>query len=289
MKLMVVKNDRRTLADLLLIFVTLVWGTTFVVVKNALASIGAFWFISVRFWIAFLVLALIYRERLVKNWRHDLKISAIIGGVLFTGFALQTIGLQYTTAANSGFITGLSVVLVPIIGRWWGQKNPNQVTWIGIMSAVIGLGMLTLNGQLRLNIGDFFTLIAAIALACHIAMVGHYAPRTDAVVLAIMQIGAVAVIGTAFGTVSEEFPARFSTDVLIALAITAIPATAIAFLVQNAVQKYTTATRTAIIFALEPVFSGITAYLVLGEVLTTIQLVGCCLIVIGMIISEIGG
>lgn len=283
------KGQMGFIADILLLAVAIVWGATFVVVKNALDDIGPHWFIGIRFWIAFIVLAGIYRQRLWQYWRRQAREATLIGLFLFAGYALQTIGLQYTTASNSGFITGLSVVLVPIVGRWWGQASPGRATWLGISCAVVGLGLLTFNGALQFNSGDAFTLLATLAFACQIAMVGYHARRGDAIVLAILQIGVVAVGGTVGGVLLEPVPTHFTHEVWIALAATAIPATALAFLIQNTMQRYTTPTRTAIIFALEPVFAGITAYLLLGEVLTAQQIGGCCLIVAGMLITELGG
>ncbi|EAX47749.1 protein of unknown function DUF6, transmembrane [Thermosinus carboxydivorans Nor1] len=280
--------SRRVVADLSLLFVTLIWGTTFVVVKNALADIGPYWFVGIRFGLAFLFLAVLYHRRLVAAWRGHVRLAGLIGLVLFSGFSLQTIGLKYTTAANSGFITGLSVVLVPVIGRFWGQKGPGPATVAGIISAVIGLGLLTLSNDFRLNTGDVLTLLAAVAFGTHIVMVGQYASKGDAVVLAILQIGAVAVAGLVGGLAFEPTPTNFSREVWIALAVTAIPATAVALVVQNTMQRFTTATRTAIIFAMEPVFAGLAAYLLLGEILTVKQLIGCALIVAGMLISELG-
>ena len=281
-------RSKQLTADGLLLAVTLVWGTTFVAVKNALADIGPYWFIGVRFAIAFACLSLIYYRRMFAAWSDTGKLSVTIGFTLFTGFILQTIGLQYTTASNSGFITGLSVVLVPLVGRFWGQPVPGMATKLGIGCAVAGLALLTLKGDLTVNIGDLYTLLATIAFAAHIVMVSYYAPRTDAVSLAIWQIGAVALAGVVGGFMFESFPDNFSDDVWLALAVTAIPATAVAFLVQNTVQKYTTSTRTAIIFALEPVFAGLAAYIFLGEILTVSQILGCTMIVVGMLISELG-
>lgn len=281
-------HDRRLVADISLMAVTLVWGTTFVVVKNALADIGPILFIGVRFSLAFLFLLLVYYRRLRRNWRANLPLATGLGLILFTGFALQTAGLRYTTAANSGFITGLSVVLVPLLGYWWGQGKPGLTTLAGVGSAAVGLGLLTLNGSLMFNSGDLLTLLSTLALALHIVLVGYYAPHTDAVVFATLQIGTVAVLGLAGGLWSETVPQAFTGDIGIALAVTAIPATALALVVQNVMQQYTTATRTALIFAMEPVFGGIAAYLWLDEILTIKQLAGCVLIVGGMLISELG-
>jgi drug/metabolite transporter (DMT)-like permease len=281
-------KNRQLVADISLMVVTLIWGTTFVVVKNALTDIGPMLFIGVRFLLAFVFLLLIYYKRLRQNWRVNLPIAVMLGLILFTGYALQTVGLQFTTAANSGFITGLSVVLVPLLGYWWGQGKPGIMTMVGAGSATLGLGLLTLNGTFQLNSGDLLTLISTLAFALHIVLVGYYAPRTDAVVSAIIQIGTVAVAGMVSGLWSEAVPLVFTREIGIALAVTAIPATALALVIQNTMQRYTTAARTALIFAMEPVFGGIAAYLWLNEILTIKQLVGCVFIVGGMLISELG-
>lgn len=278
---------RRILADLALLVVTMVWGVTFVVIKNALADTGPFWFISGRFLLAFGFLAVLFTRRLATAGWQNVRTAGFIGIALFAGFALQTIGLQYTTAAKSGFITGLSVVLVPVVGRLWGQKGPGTATLAGIACAILGLGLLTLDADLRLNYGDFFTLLSAVAFACHIVMVGHYVPHSDVILLTILQIGAVGLASTVTGLAIEPLPVQLSEAIWLALAVTAIPATALALLIQNAAQRFTTPARTALVFAMEPVFAGLAAYFFLGEILTVKQLAGCGLIVAGMVVSEV--
>lgn len=278
---------RRPLADLALITVVFIWGVTFVVVKTALPAIGVFTFLALRFTLAFFFLAIVFHRRLFGADAATIKAAAIVGLFLFAGYAFQTAGLRYTSAANAGFITGLSVVLVPCFYSLSVRRLPALGTAAGAILAVIGLALLTLDSALAVNYGDLLVLGCAVAFALHILALGRYAPRYDAKVLATLQIGVTAALSTLAAAAGESFPSAFTPEVWTALAITAIPATAIAFLVQTTAQQFTTESRTAIIFALEPVFAALTGIYVLGESLTAVQFAGCALILAGTLISEL--
>lgn len=282
------ENRRRRLtADLALFAVVFVWGVTFVAVKNALAAIGVFTFLALRFAVAFAFLAALFRRRLAVAGLPAVKASALIGLFLFAGYAFQTAGLIYTTASSAGFITGLAVVLVPCLAALIGRRLPGPGVVAGAGLAVTGLALLTLDAGLSLNYGDCLVFLCAVAFALHILTVGRFAPRCDAAVLATLQIGVTALLSGAAACVGETFPARLTGDVWIALAVTAIPATALAFLIQTAAQQFTTPSRTAIIFALEPVFAALAGVCLLGETLTGKQLIGCALILAGTLASEL--
>lgn len=279
-------ESRRLLAEVLLLAVAAVWGTTFVLVKNALVDIGPYYFLALRFSAAFVLLLAVYWRRVQASWRRAWRPALLIGLLLFAGYALQTVGLQYTTAANSGFITGLNVALVPLLAAVLFHQRPDWWTVLGVGAATLGLALLSLSGNWTINYGDVLTLGCAVAFALQIIGVGRYAPRQDAVVLAVLQVGVVGVVSAVAAVVLEP-PPLFSPPVWWALAITAVFATALAFVVQNTMQCFTTATRTALIFASEPAFAGVTAFVVLGEVLSGRQLVGCALILAGMVLSEL--
>lgn len=238
-------------------------------------------------WPVFFLL-LIYWRRIRHINRSTLFSGMFIGLFLFSGYAFQTVGLQYTSAANSGFITGLSVVLVPVFTALLLRKLPSFYAFLGVCCATIGLTLLSLGqGLANVNLGDVLTFMCAACFALHIIMVGKYAPHHDPAMLAIIQICTVAAASWGVGIVSETPPQALTETVWLALIITAIPATALAFLIQNTVQKFTSPTHTAIIFTTEPVFAALTAYLVVGDVLTTKQVMGCVLILAGMLITEI--
>lgn len=274
-------------ADLALLGVTFIWGVTFVVVQDALSGIGPYYFIGIRFAIAFAFLTLLYWRRFAFLNKDTLKAGFIIGAVLFVGYAFQTVGLQYTTASNAGFITGLAVVLVPLISSLLSKRLPKTAAIIGITCATVGLALLSLNNDFGVNYGDTLTFFCALSYAGHILLVGKYAPRHDPVLLAVLQIGVVAVISLACGVTWETLPEQFTRPVWMGLLITAIPATALAFLIQNSVQRHTSPTHTAIIFIMEPVFAAATGWLWAGEILTSRQWLGCLLILTGMLVAEL--
>ncbi|MQL50816.1 EamA family transporter [Desulfofundulus thermobenzoicus] len=276
-------------ADLALLGVTFIWGITFVVVQNALDSIGPYYFLGVRFLLAFLFLGAIYYRQLLKLDRTTLQAGLIIGMFLFGGYAFQTVGLQYTTAANAGFITGLSVVLVPVFSTFFTRQLPGVFAAGGVILSTTGLAFLSLGQGLRINRGDLLVFFCAICFALHIIMVGRYARHLNPPLLATIQIGAVSLAAFAMGLSMETWPGQFTRPVWIALLLTAIPATSLAFLIQNSVQRFTSATHTAIIFTMEPVFAALGAYLLAGEILTARQLTGCLLILGGMLLAELKG
>ncbi|MCL6638654.1 MAG: DMT family transporter [Firmicutes bacterium] len=281
-------NRRRTLkADLALLGVTLIWGVTFTVIKEALAGIGPYYFLGIRFSLAGLFLVLIFVKRVVRLDRRTLIAGAFIGVLLFAGYAFQTVGLKYTSASNAGFITGLSVVLVPLMGAAMSRRLPGNGVKTGVAGAAGGLAALSLGDDLSIGYGDMLVSLCAVSFALQIILVGRYAPRHDPVNLAIVQIGTVAVASLTFAFFLESPPASLNGDVWAALLITALPATAIAFLVQNTVQKFTTPNHTAIIFTMEPVFAAACARLFWGEVMAGRQYAGCLLILAGMLIAEL--
>lgn len=220
-------------ADLALLGVSFIWGATFVVVKNALSSIGPFYFLAIRFMLAFLFLLPIYRRSLSKLRLSHLSAGCLIGIFLFGGYAFQTVGLQYTTASNAGFITGLFVVLVPALHALLNRRAPGHPTTAGIMLSVLGLGLLSLKGNWHFNPGDVLVSLCALCFALHIIAVGHFAPSLHPPLLAIIQIGTVSLVSFFFGALAETWPRHLTSPVWLALLLTAVPATALAFLSQN--------------------------------------------------------
>lgn len=272
-------------ADLALLFVAFIWGITFVVVKEALAEIGPYFFLAIRFAIAFLFLALICWRSTLRVNRANLAGGLFIGLALFGGYAFQTVGLQYTTAANAGFITGLSVVLVPLFVAGLTRTLPAPMAVTGVACAIIGLGLLAVQGDFAVGYGDFLVFCCAVCFAAHVILVGRYAPCLDPALLAIIQIGTVAFICFLIAPVLESFPVTLAPPVQIALLATAVPATALAFLIQNKAQKFTSPTHTAVIFTTEPVFAGLAAWFWGGETLEVHQWIGGAVIVLGTLIT----
>lgn len=278
------------LADLGLIFVTLVWGATFVSVKEATKFIEPYYFLTFRFGIATFIMIAVANRRLLQITKTSLIKGIMIGLMLFAGYAFQTFGLQYTSASNAGFITGLSVVLVPVFLIVVSKKLPAIISGLGIVSATVGLGFLTINSSLTFNYGDILVFFCAVSYAVHILLVGKYSPDNDSFILATVQIATVAVASFIAALFKETAPATgdFNSQVWEAILITAVFATAMAFLLQTWTQKYTSPTHTAIIFTTEPVFAALFAYLIGGESFTAKEGIGAAFILTGMLASELG-
>ena len=274
-------------ADLALLGVTIGWGASFILTKNSLDTLATYNFLAIRFIIAFAISALIFSKNIVKVDRNTLKYGFLIGIILFTAYAFQTVGLNYTTASKSAFITGFSVVLVPIISTLFLKKIPEKASIIGAIMAIIGLGLLTLNGNLGLNIGDLLTFFSTFAFAMHIITVGKYTAIVDSICLAIVQIGTVGLLSLITSLAIENPVIPKGTDVWVNLFILSLVCTSGAFIVQNAAQKYTSPTHTALIYTGEPVFAAVFAYFISGEILNLRGLFGGALILTAMLIAEI--
>lgn len=284
-------------ADLSLLFVALIWGATFVLVQNAISLLEPFSFNAVRFTAAAVLLGLwliVFEKKQLKKLDKKLMLSGMMLGFwLFIGYAFQTLGLLYTTSSKAGFITGLSVVLVPLLMIGILKQRPGVNSITGVAAATLGLYLLTMSDVSSLNIGDGFVLICAAGFALHIVFTGKFSSSYPTLLLTTVQISTVAVLSAISSMIFEDWKRAFnpeviySANVLVALLITSVLATALAFFIQTNFQKHTTATRVALIFAMEPVFAAITAYFWAGERLTYIALVGCSLIFAGMVFAEL--
>jgi drug/metabolite transporter (DMT)-like permease len=287
---------KRLLADGILLFVAFIWGATFVLVQQAISFLEPFTFNAIRFSIAAIILMIgffIYkREQLSAINIKFLLAGLFIGMSLFLGYALQTMGLLYTTSSKAGFITGLSVVLVPLLSLLILKQRPRSIAITGSIIAAFGLFMLTVGDTFSLNIGDLLVLGCAFAFAMHIILTGKYTNKFPTLLLTIGQILGVAIFSSLCAFLFEDWQKAFHVqtlvqkEVLIALLVTSILATAFAFFAQTKLQQYTTPTRVALIFATEPVFAAITAYFWANERLGWIAVAGCAFIFIGMILSE---
>ncbi len=262
-------------ADGALAVVAVVWGTTFVVVKQSLTGISTVYFLAIRFWLASFFLALIFIRPLRRAGLHEttrgLAGGAIAGIFLWLGYMLQTFGLKFTTAGKSGFLTGLYIAVVPLIGAVVYRRRAHPSELLGIGLAVAGMAILTLPGlephTLQLNKGDLLTIGCAVAFAFHLLTLGFMSQRACYEGVALGQILCAALLSTV--SLAFEPPSvMWNPQILFALLLTSLFATALAFALQTWGQRYTTATRTAVIFALEPVFALVTAVLFGGEKLT---------------------
>lgn len=276
----------------------MLWGATFVVVQEALASASVFVFMALRFGIAAVVLALVYRRGVARLTRTEIWAGSQIGFFLFAGYAFQNAGLLSTTASKAAFITGFGVVLVPLLLAFFWRRRISAWAGVGAALALGGLYFLTVPpgaaGFAQLNRGDIWALVCAVMFALHIIFVGVHTPKFSVAVLSFVQIAACGLFSAAsipaFAAAGLEAPRLAWTQPLIAgVLITSIGATAIAFTVQTWAQRYTTPNHTAVLLTLEPAFAALTSYLYLGERLGARALLGAALILCGILLSELKG
>jgi drug/metabolite transporter (DMT)-like permease len=281
------RSPGRFRAEAALALVALIWGSTFVIVKGALADVSVFLFLAIRFTLGSALLALVLRRRLTGRLKLDWTGGAVCAGLLFLGFALQTAGLRLTTASKSAFLTGLYIVLVPLLGSLVHWNRPRPAELIGAALATAGTALLTSgNMDMRLTTGDLLTAGCAVAFAGHMLAVAHYGRRMDYELLSLVQVAGVAVLGWVGAGVLEQPRIVWSGRVLWAVGVTAVLATALSFVLYTWAQKQTSAARAALVFALEPVFAGLTAYVVSGEAWTGAMVGGAGLILGGIAVVE---
>lgn len=288
--------SRRLQADLALGLCALIWGATFVLVKDALAFASVFSFNAIRFALAAVVMGLVYARALRKLDRATLLAGALIGIFMFGGYAFQTLGLKHTTPSKAAFITGASVVMVPVLLAIFWRRRVNHWVWAGAIVALFGLYFLTVprSGFSALNTGDLLVLGGAAMFAFQIIFVARYSPQHSVAALSFLQVAATAVFTMlclpALEVTRWEPPFVHWSPLLVgAILITAVGATALCFSLQVWAQQYTSPTHTAILFSLEPVFAALTSLIVVHERLGGRVLSGAILVFIGILLAELKG
>lgn len=275
-------------ADLWLLSVTVVWGTSFPIMSVALKHIGPYSFLALRYTLA-AVLLFIYRYKEIVNIKaHEVKGGILVGLTLFFAAAFQTVGLLYTTPSKSGFITGVNVVLVPIFIAIIYKKLPDIKTIVGVAVSVLGLGLLSINGDLSINYGDTLTLFCAVFCAAQILLVDKYACKGDIFIITAIEMLVVGVLSFIPAIFLERLSFTVNPVTIGSILFTAVFCTIYAYVVQNKMQRFTKPTHAAVIFLAEPVFSALFSTFI-GDKLTIKSLFGCALILFGMIIINIKG
>lgn len=274
--------------DLILIFVTMIWGGTFLVVKYTVRLSGPFTYLTLAYGVGTLTLALIFHRRLLRITRTELLNGLVIGICLFTGYALQTIGLQYTTVSKTGFITGLNVPLIPIFAFIFLRQRPAFTALIGIVLSFLGLMLISLNDQFSVSLGpgELLILGSAVAFAMHVITIGRFAPRVDAINLAIIQMALVSLLSLLAMPFAHEAFAAPPPIVWIIVLCMGIGDAALGVLAMNWVQQFISSTRASLIYALEPVWAAFFGYVLAGDRLGIAAWIGCACILLGMIVGR---
>ena len=285
-----------------LLFTTVIWGGTFAIIKAALGSISPMMFLSFRFSIATILFLPFVIKRLKKLDSSSIKGGLMLGLLYFGGFAAQTIGLNYTSATKSAFITGTFVIFTPIFQIIIEKRLPSKGNIIGILLVAGGLVFLSSRGThfldiiqelgTNFNVGDYLTLLCAIFYSLYIVYLDIISKKTDNLSLVFMQL-AVTALGAITGAIIFQMSrieiSRFTlnNEVIFAVIYTSLLATILTTTLQTKYQKYTTPAKAGIIFSFEPIFASIVAFFLLSEKISNFGLLGCIFIFCGLLISEI--
>lgn len=277
-------------AEIYLLLVTLIWGSTFVITKTSLDQASPLMFLGVRFLIAAVVFGLFFQRKIFSTPFKPKKAAVLVCLTLFLGFATQTAGLKFTSASHSGFITGLLVIFTPIFQVIIERKFPNRGVWFGVIFVTIGLYLLV-NPSSQLTdevlLGDFLTLLCAIVYAIYIVYLDIASRETNIYQLTFYQFVTVSILSFAAAPFFETPYLTFQADLWVALFYLALLATIVTTFVQTRFQKDTTPAKAAVIFTMEPVFSAVLAFFVLNEMIGLTGIIGGTLIVIGLLTSEL--
>ncbi|NOY07079.1 MAG: DMT family transporter [Chlorobi bacterium] len=280
-----IRKARR--ADAVLLGVTVIWGGTFSIVHGALENISPLLFIGLRFMVGCLVFLPFTIRSLRKVTRKTLYSGIVLGMLLGTGFVLQTIGLDITTASKSAFITGTLVILTPIFQLVIEKRIPQFGNILGVGIVAVGLYFLTMPEGSSLNLGDLLTFGCAIAFALYVVVLDLFTTARFEPALVFIQMSVTALIGLVGAAFLET--SRFEPDMSLLWAIlyTGVLATTVTTYLQTRYQRETTPTRAAIIFSFEPVFAAMIAVFLFHEHLPFLSYMGGGIIVIGLLVSEL--
>ena len=280
----------KVLASLGLILTTMIWGFAFVVMKNSVDVIPPTYLLAVRFSMSAVLLALLFYKNMMKADRETILCGVILGIFLCLSYQFQTYGLKYTTASKNAFIATLYVIIVPFLYWIVSKKRPTGRNITAAFLAVVGLALLSLQGDLSINYGDFLTLICGLMFAVHMVLIDKFTEHNDPIALTVIQILAAAIfnwICAPFLDGSFDFTVLMDKSLIGGLLYLAVFSTTVAYLLQNSGQKYLSASTSAILLSMESVFGTLFSVIFLKDVLTGKMLVGCALMFAAVLLSEL--
>jgi drug/metabolite transporter (DMT)-like permease len=281
----VTRRRRELAAELALVGVAAIWGATFTVVQDAIEKLPAMAFLGYRFAAAALIVAVVFRRQLRRlppaGWRAGL----VMGAFLTAGYVLQTLALERTSASNAGFITGLFVVITPLLAAVLLRERIGTTAWVA--ACVSALGLFLLSGTNGLNAGDALALACAFGFAFHILATSRGARDHDTGALLVVQLGVCGAFCLVVAGVGGQLEAPPDASVWWALAVTALLASALAYFVQTYAQRHAPPARTALILASEPAFAGLFGWLLAGDRLSPLSWLGALLIMAAIVAVEV--
>ncbi|SDN13341.1 Permease of the drug/metabolite transporter (DMT) superfamily [Psychrobacillus sp. OK028] len=277
---------RKNIGEIGLILVAIIWGSGFVASAVSLEHFTPYQILVIRFLVGIILLSFVFFKKLKNIKKSTIIKGSIIGVFLYLAFALQTVGLVYTTPSKNAFITAVNVVIVPLIAFFIFKRKMDKFEFFGALLAIIGIGVLSLKLSGGVNFGDFLTLLCAVAFAFHIIYTAMFVKNEDPVLLTVVQMAVATVLGFIVVLFKGETHFEASFEGVTAVLYLGIISTTIAFLLQTVAQKYTNETKAAIILSTEAFWGMVFSIIILSEVLTGKMVIGATLILVAIIISE---
>lgn len=274
--------------DILLLITAIVWGGGFIGVAKALHTLGPFYTIAIRFFIASILMSIVFWKKLKNLTKADMKAGILSGVFLFLGFAGQTVAAQFLSVGKLAFLTALNVLIVPFLAYIAFREPIKKYNMIASIIAIIGFGFLNLNQEtgFSIGIGEILAILGAIFFAGQITVLGHYTKQRDVCLLSVFQMLACCILGFICAVIFEAPPQNLTVEMVIPVVYLGVFSTFVAFLCQTVGQKYTTSARAAIIMSLESVFGTLFSVIILSEQLTINMSIGALLILLSVMIAE---
>ena len=286
------KLVKRYIAESGLLLIGILWGMGFVTVKIGLnAGMNTFYLMWLRFLGSFVLLSILFRKKIKKVSKDDLKAGVILGIIQYFGYVFQTYGAAHTTVGKNAFFTAINVIIVPYIFWMLNKKRPDIFSFSASIICMIGVGIMSLDGNLsftHLNKGDVMTIISAFFFALQVAYTGHFGRKVHQMNLVLLQmlVGGLLFAGTQFATSGLREVIPLHGETLMAIIYAVVFSTAIPMLLQIYCQRLTTATRASILMSTESMFAPIFAFFVLGEIMTLRVALGAAFILFSVVVSE---
>ena len=286
------KLVKRYIAESGLLLIGILWGMGFVTVKIGLnAGMNTFYLMWLRFLGSFVLLSILFRKKIKKVSKDDLKAGLILGIIQYFGYVFQTYGAAHTTVGKNAFFTAINVIIVPYIFWILNKKRPDIFSFSASIICLIGVGIISLDGNLsftHLNKGDVMTIISAFFFALQVAYTGYFGRKVHPMNLVLLQmlVGGLLFAGTQFATSGLREVIPLHGETLMAIIYAVVFSTAIPMLLQIYCQRLTTATRASILMSTESMFAPIFAFFVLGEIMTLRVALGAVFILFSVVVSE---
>ena len=282
------KHIPKGIGEILLLITAIAWGGGFIGVSKSLDTLSPFYMIAIRFGIASILMIVLFWKKFSSIKKADLLPGLMIGTFLFLGFTFQTVGALYISVGKLSFLTALNVIIVPFITLVIFKERIKRYNLIAALIAVVGFGFLNLNQEAGFSLGggEALGILCAAFFAAHIAVLGQFAGKMDAIILAILQMITCCVLGLICALIFEKPPTEITMEMAIPVVYLGVFSSFIAFLCQTVGQKYTSASRAAIILCMEAVFGTALSVLILNEGLTTQMIIGGALILAAVIVAE---